>query len=578
MALRGHLEENFHPSPGTAGGALARRPARGRRGAGRAARRGDRHRRRRCRGGAPRRSVHRRGLPARPRRAPDARPPARHPGPGRHPGADPGRRGRRSRLGAHLRNRRLPGRGLGAGPDRRPGVAAPLGWPARTARAAGPGADRHRPGRCVRPRGPDRAATRRRPRAPRRPGAGAQGCHRLAAARHRPDHRRHRRPRTAGGPLGGGERRRPDRAGLPPRRRRHRAERRGSHLRPHRPGRGGRADRRVRRRAGAFRRARGRCPGRRPAHRARPGPARCGAGRQGGRRAAAPRPHRAPPARRVRAVLVDRRRLRQPGPGQLRRRERRPRRARRAPPRARPAGHLDRLGAVGGRRHDGRSRHVGAVPAYRPDPAEAVRGTGRDGRRGRSRRAFAARRGCALGPVRRRARRGPPGHRPGRPARGPGIGTRDHRRRPPAARRAPGRPAGRRGPSHRPHRRARTRRGGARAPVRRRGRPGSVVPGARLRLVDRDGTASPAAHRVRADAAGHAGLRLSGCRAADDLPPGDSCRKRAGRRNRGTGKDFHRRPDGDRRHGLPPAGRGGHPGSPLGPARHRDGRDHRLPG
>ena len=49
----------------------------------------------------------------------------------------------------------------------------------------------------------------------------------------------------------------------------------------------------------------------------------------------------------VRAVLLGRRRARQPGSGQLRGGERVPRRARRPPPRAGPAGRLDRVGSVG---------------------------------------------------------------------------------------------------------------------------------------------------------------------------------------------------------------------------------------
>ena len=72
---------------------------------------------------------------------------------------------------------------------------------------------------------------------------------------------------------------------------------------------------------------------------------------------ASARADRAPRPVCVRPVLIGGGHVRQSGPGQLRGRERVPRRPRGPPPRARSAGDLDGLGAVGaGHRHDGRAR------------------------------------------------------------------------------------------------------------------------------------------------------------------------------------------------------------------------------
>ena len=210
-----------------------------------------------------------------------------------------------------------------------------------------------------------------------RPGASTPATERRhGPRRHVADHRRHRRPRRAA--------RAPPRpstahstccwsAAAGPRRparttssrtcrarlRRHR--RRLRRRRPRRPrgaaGDGAGPDRRRARRGRAGRR------------RARVDDARAGAHRAArqGRRGAAPARADRDRTCRLRAVLLGGRGVRQPGPGQLRRRQRVPRRARAAPPRRRPPGPVARLGPVGDVERDDRRPRRGRRPA--PEPA-----------------------------------------------------------------------------------------------------------------------------------------------------------------------------------------------------------------
>ncbi|WP_425578677.1 type I polyketide synthase, partial [Streptomyces cremeus] len=195
-----------------------------------------------------------RHAPLRHRLAPRRR---RGPGPGRaraHPRARPDalpRPGPRRRAHRRAPVVRHPGRGLhrprgpahpprpGPGPrpglDGRPGAPRPLG---RRRRPAPERPGHARPGTAGRRalrhdrRGPARAARLRRPGPPHHPGHRGRRPRRgdLASARHHPDHRRHRHPRPAPGPLARPAGRRAPRAHQQARRRRprHHGTRRGT--------------------------------------------------------------------------------------------------------------------------------------------------------------------------------------------------------------------------------------------------------------------------------------------------------------------------------------------------------------
>ncbi len=275
------------------------------------------------------------------------------------------RRARRRAGGRRASGRRLPGlRPAGSRPRAHPGDAARA---ARAVRGRGAravaGADLgcaararclpfHEPGASHRQDRPDVAAPARPPE-------------------HGVDHRRHRGAGRAGGaPHGRRARGRQRAAHQPPRSRGRRCARAARGARS--AGRA-RADRgvrcgRPRAAAGAARHdSRGAPAGRGRAHRrgarrrrrrgAQRGAPRGRACAQGRWGAAPARADAAPGPVGVRAVLLDRRHDRRPGPGQLRGGERAARRARRAPPRARARRQLAGVGRVGaaGRRDGGRA-------------------------------------------------------------------------------------------------------------------------------------------------------------------------------------------------------------------------------
>ncbi|EOD58432.1 acyl transferase [Amycolatopsis vancoresmycina DSM 44592] len=491
----------------------------------------------------------------------------------------PRRRGdRRTPVAADVRCRphglalARPSPDLGARPGRRPGTPGPLGRPGRPARRTrhpGAGTARRHPGRSRR-RGPVRHPPVRRPRPPPGPRGAAPDRARLVVGhRHRPGHRRHRRPRPADRRLAPRSRRRPRHPGQPP-------------WRPG-PGRPGYHLRRLRRRQPRRRRSPGRSarhPGRRPRRRAH----RTGLGRrhrrrrvrrrrprQGARRRKPGRRLR-PRPRRVRPVLLHRRGLGQRRPRGLRRRQRPPRRPRPAPARPRPAGHLAGLGRLErrqprqgepGLRREPPAAPGPAVPRPRPRVRRAAPGARRRRhvpRRGRRR----------LGPVRagvhrpaspaaaRRAARGPPRADGGKAAGQAGLAGRSRPGRP-----SPGR--ARAGPRHRGGG-ARPRRPGRRRPRRRAARTG-------LRLAHRGRAAQPPRRRNRPEPARDPRLRPPDGRAHHGVPAG---RPGEGHRDRRRGR--RRRADRHRGDELPLPGWHQEPRGPLGAHHQRRRRDHRVPG
>ncbi len=339
-------------------------------------------------------------------------------GPGARPGrglADPERRRRGRGRGSRRRGRgrpRLGGRGARAGPavagqrvarrgaaggadpagggrrrgDRGPGPGGGLGAGAqRAVRAPGPvpapGLRRqHRPG-LGRAAGARRAAARAAGgpagRAAARAGRDGRPGRAAGRRRHRADHRRHRRARRAVRPAPGrAARGEAPAAGEPPRRRGTGGRRAGrgpggarrpspgGGLRRGRPGPAGRpagvagpAADRGRARGRRARGRRGRVADRRAG--------RAGHAAQGGCRAAPARADRGGGAVGVRALLLGGGADRQPGPGQLRRRQRRAGRAGGAAPGGRAAGRLAGLGPVGRcHRHDRRPRRAPSWPGW----------------------------------------------------------------------------------------------------------------------------------------------------------------------------------------------------------------------
>ena len=255
---------------------------------------------------------------------------------------------------------------------------------------------------------------------------------------------------------------------------------------------------------------------------------------QGRRRLAPARADRGARPLRLRPLLLGRGHPRQPRPGQLRRRQRLPRRPRRTSAAPRPAGHLARLGALGrAQRHDrspGRDRPgADATRAASPrSPTEqglalfdaALARTERAGAlalgldRGRRCARLAA--AGALPPLLSglvRARRAP---RLGRRLAGADSSPRCPR--PSASEHVLG--AGRsRG------------RGGARPRLRPRRSSPTGLQGPRLRLADRGRAAQPARHRHRPAPARHPGLRLPDA-PAPGRPPAEPKRGGAGRRSK----------------------------------------------